>query len=71
MTINEEEMSAEMESKLSQKADRYEISSLNSDVGNLQHSIREISAENSRLRLELQDVQDKLNQIQQYMEAHP
>lgn len=46
----------------------YELDSLRSDVGNLEHSLREARAETYGLRDELRSTQDRLNQLESQMQ---
>ena len=51
------------------KADAYEVSSLRGKLDSLECSVREISSDNSRLRAELQEVQENFRQLIERIEA--
>lgn len=50
----------EIEQKLSRKAEDYEVNSLRSHVGNLEHTVRELSSKIDGLESRLQTMEENL-----------
>ncbi len=61
---------SEMQSELHRKADSYEVSSLHSDVGRLEHTVRELGSENSQLRFEFQQLQERIQRLEESHHQH-
>lgn len=60
---------SDIERSVNQKAEKYEVSTLSSNVDRLEHSLREASSEIDGLRNELQATQDQLQMILNRLEA--
>ena len=59
----------EIECSLQRKADQHEVSSLSSDVGRLEHSLRETRTEAAGLYSQVQTMQDQIEQLQAALHA--
>lgn len=55
----------DIENKLRNKADDYQLDQTNSDVYRMEHSMREISSLVDGLRIELKTYQDKVENLEQ------
>lgn len=53
-----------LERQMHNKAEKYEITTLNSNIAHLEHSVRELESENSRLWFRLEELEARLLKLE-------